>query len=73
MIPGADGRAYLIDPVTAQSKAEPLVPVYNRERRGRWRAPVQLNAKTVVLADDAGRVRRLSLRQTAESRFSWIA
>ena len=63
LIPGADGRAYLIDPVTAQSKAEPLVPVYNRERRGRWRAPVQLNAMTVVLADDAGRVRRLSLQQ----------
>ena len=63
LIPGADGRAYLIDPVTAQSKAEPLVPVYNRERRGRWRAPVQLNAMTVVLADDAGRVRLLSLQQ----------
>jgi len=63
LIPGADGRAYLIDPLTAQSKAEPLVPVYNRERRGRWRAPVQLNATTVVLADDAGRVRLLSLRQ----------
>jgi outer membrane protein assembly factor BamB len=63
LIPGADGRAYLIDPVTAQSKAEPLVPVYNRERRGRWRAPVRLNAMTVVLADDAGRVRLLSLQQ----------
>ena len=63
LIPGADGRAYLIDPVTAQSKAEPLVPVFNRERRGHWRAPVQLNAMTVVLADDAGRVRLLSLQQ----------
>ncbi|MGA2705799.1 MAG: PQQ-binding-like beta-propeller repeat protein [Isosphaeraceae bacterium] len=51
LIPGADGRAYLIDPLTAQSKAEPLVPVYNRERRGRWRAPVQLNAMTVVLRE----------------------
>jgi hypothetical protein len=63
LIPGADGRLYLIDPVTGQSKAEPLVPVYNRERRGRWRAPVRLNATTVILADDAGRVRLLSLQQ----------
>ena len=63
LIPGADGRAYLIDPLTTQSKAEPLVPVYNRERRGRWLAPVRLNPMTVVLADDAGRVRLLSLQQ----------
>ncbi len=63
LIPGADGRAYLIDPVTAQSKAEPLVPVFNRERRGRWKAPVKLDASTVVLADDAGRVRLLSLQE----------
>ncbi len=63
LIPGSDGRAYLIDPVTTQSKAEPLVPIFNRERRGRWKAPVPLNSTTVVLADDAGRVRLLSLRQ----------
>ena len=39
LIPGDDGRAYLIDPLTAQSKAEPLVPVFDRDRRGRWLAP----------------------------------
>ena len=62
LIPGADGRAYLIDPLTAQSKAEPLVPVFDRDRRGRWLAPVRLDAESVVLADDAGRVRRLALK-----------
>jgi hypothetical protein len=69
LVPGADGRAYLIDPVTARSKAEPFVPVYNRERPGRWRAPVQLDAATVALADDAGRVRLLSLRQKPAPRL----
>jgi outer membrane protein assembly factor BamB len=62
LIPGADGRAYLIDPVTAQSKAEPLVPVFNRDRRGRWRAPARLDPSALVLADDSGRVRRLALK-----------
>ena len=62
LIPGTDGRAYLIDPLTAQSKAEPLVPVFNRDQRGRWLAPVRLDAGSVILADDAGRVRRLALK-----------
>ncbi len=62
LIPGTDGRAYLIDPLTAQSKAEPLVPVFDRDRRGRWLAPVRLDAGSVILADDAGRVRRLALK-----------
>ena len=63
LIPGADGRAYLIDPVTAQSKAEPLVPVFDRDRRGRWLAPFRLDSSSVILADDAGRVRRLGLKK----------
>ncbi|MGC8638318.1 MAG: PQQ-binding-like beta-propeller repeat protein [Isosphaeraceae bacterium] len=70
LIPGGDGRAYLIDPVTARSRAEPLVPVFDRDRRGRWRAPVRLDAPGVILADDAGRVRRLSLRKEPVPRLA---
>jgi outer membrane protein assembly factor BamB len=62
LIPGADGRAYLIDPLGAQSKAEPLVPVFNRDRRGRWRSPVHLDAASIILADDTGHVSRLGLK-----------
>ena len=62
LIPGTDGRAYLIDPLTAQSRAEPLVPAFDRDRRGRWLAPVRIDEMSVVLADDTGRVRRLSLK-----------
>jgi hypothetical protein len=63
LIPGVDGRAYLLDPATARSKAEPLVPVFDRQRRGHWRTPVRLDENTAILADDAGRIRRLSLRK----------
>jgi outer membrane protein assembly factor BamB len=63
LIPGADGRAYLIDPLTAQSKAEPLVPVFDRDRRGKWMAPLLLDADSAILVDDSGRVRRLRLQK----------
>ncbi|MDG3003145.1 outer membrane protein assembly factor BamB family protein [Paludisphaera mucosa] len=59
LIPGEDGRAYLIDPLTGKSAAEPLVPEFERERGGRWLAPAALDAESAVLADDAGRIRRL--------------
>ena len=54
LVPGADGRAYLIDPLTAKSTAEPLVPVYSRDRRGRWLAPARLDRQ----GRDPGRRRR---------------
>ena len=69
LVPGADGRAYLINPLTAKSTAEPFVPVYSRERRGRWLAPARLDAGAVVLVNDVGRVRRLSLKQDPAARL----
>jgi hypothetical protein len=72
LIPGVDGRAYLIDPGTAASTAEPLVPVYDRDRRGRWHRPVRLDPSTVVLADDAGRVRRIALKREPVPRLMMI-
>jgi len=59
LLPGGDGRAYLIDPTTGESRAEPYVPPFDRARPTRWRAPVRLSGDAVALADDAGRVRRL--------------
>jgi hypothetical protein len=53
----------LIDPLTAQSKAEPLVPAFSRERRGRWLAPVPVGTSTVALADEAGKARLLMQRR----------
>ncbi|MFO0950921.1 MAG: PQQ-binding-like beta-propeller repeat protein [Isosphaeraceae bacterium] len=60
LLPGADGRAYLVDPVTGQSRAEPYIPSFDRSRPTRWRGVVLLDANTVALADDAGRVRRIT-------------
>ena len=46
LVPGVDGRAYLIDPLTARSKAEPLVPVYSiATARSSWLAPARLDAQ----------------------------
>jgi outer membrane protein assembly factor BamB len=61
--PGGDGRAYLIDPKTGASKAEPYVPPYDRSKPTHWLAPVKLEDEAVVLADTSGRVRRL-VKQT---------
>lgn len=59
LVPGEDGRAYLIDPRTGRADAEPFVPEFERDRIGTWLAPCSLDADSIVLADDAGRVRRL--------------
>jgi outer membrane protein assembly factor BamB len=61
LVPGSDGRAYLIDPATGESRAEPFVPVFDRAHPTRWRAPVLLDADSVVLADEGGKIRRMSL------------
>ena len=61
-VPGADGRAYLVDPRTGRADAEPFVPEFDRDRVGSWLAPAPLDADSIVLADDAGRVRRLSVK-----------
>ena len=58
-VPGADGRAYLIDPLTGESRAEPFVPPFDRNRRTRWLAPTPVGGEAVVMVDDSGKVRRL--------------
>ncbi len=69
LIPGADGRVYIIDPVTGRSTAEPFVPQFDRDRQGNWLVPAIVDAETVILADDVGRVRRLALKTTPVPRL----
>ena len=69
LIPGADSRAYLIDPVSGRPQAEPFVPKFDRDRQGTWFTPARLDKDTVVMADDVGRVIRLALKTTPAARL----
>jgi outer membrane protein assembly factor BamB len=70
LVPGADGRVYLIDPATGRSLAEPFVPQFDRDNQGTWLAPSVLDPETVILADDVGRVRRLVVKPTPVPRLA---
>lgn len=70
LVPGIDARAYLIDPLTAQSRAEPFVPKFDRDRQGTWLAPALLDGDNIVLADGVGRVARIALRTTPVARLA---
>jgi outer membrane protein assembly factor BamB len=70
LIPGADGRVYLIDPATGRSVAEPFVPQFDRDNQGTWLAPAVLDPETVIVADDVGRVRRLVVKTTPVPRLA---
>lgn len=63
LIPGDDGRVYLIDPKTGVSKADPYVPPYDRAKPTHWMTPVVLEGDAVAMCETSGRVRRL-VRQT---------
>lgn len=70
LVPGADTRVYLIDPVTGRSIAEPFVPRFDRDHQGTWLGPAILDADTAILADDVGLVRRLVLKTTPVPRLA---
>ena len=59
LVPGVDGRVYLIDPATGESAADPFVPPFDRDHPYRWASPVLVEGDAVVLADREGRIRRL--------------
>jgi hypothetical protein len=59
LVPGDDGRAYLVDARTGATRAEPLIPPFDRERPVRWRAPVLMEDGLAVLAEESGTVHRL--------------
>jgi len=69
-VPGRDMRAYLVDPVTGRSKAEPFVPKFDRDRQGDWLSPARMDRDGLALADKVGRVRRIALRTTPVPRLS---
>ncbi|WP_435016843.1 PQQ-binding-like beta-propeller repeat protein [Tundrisphaera sp. TA3] len=59
LIPGRDGRAYLIDPSTGASAADPFVPPFDRSRPIRWLTPRPLDDDAMLLPDADGLLRRL--------------
>ena len=59
-VPGDDGRAYLIDPLTGESRAEPYVPPFDKARQSRWRSPAAIGPQAIALADTSGRLRRIN-------------
>jgi tetratricopeptide (TPR) repeat protein len=63
LVPGLDGRAYLVDPRTGAPRAEPYVPTFDAAAPTRWLDPVPLGDDAVLLADQSGTLRRLA-RQT---------
>jgi len=69
LIPGADARAYLIDPLTSRSRAEPFVPKFDRDRQGTWLCPARLDQESVVLAEDVGRVLRVAKKTMPVARL----
>jgi hypothetical protein len=65
LVPGIDGRVYLIDPRTGAPQADPLLPSYTGDGPLKWLDPVYLNGDAVALADRSGTIRRL-VRDDAE-------
>ncbi len=59
IVPGVDGRVYLIDPETGESAADPFVPPFDKDHPYRWTTPVLVDGDALVLADREGRLRRL--------------
>lgn len=72
-LPGADGRAYLVDPTTGEPRAEPFVPPFDRDKPTRWRGASRLGDDALILADDAGRIRRLVRLQDPRPRLATTA
>ncbi len=69
LVPGADGRVYLIDPATGESAADPFVPRFDKARPARWRTPVLLDGDAVALAEQDGLIRRLVRATTPRPRL----
>lgn len=72
LVPGEDGRIYLVDPRAGLVRAEQFVPPFDRDRLTHWRTPIRLDDEAVALADLSGRVRRLT-RTSAEAGGRLIA
>ena len=73
VIPGLDGRIYLVDPKTGASSADPYVPPFDRSRPIRWRRPVPVDGDAFVLADSEATLRRLAVDRTVRPRLATTA
>jgi outer membrane protein assembly factor BamB len=60
LVPGGDGRIYLIDATSGEFAADPYVPRFDRAHPSRWRDPVLVDGDAVILSDEEGHLRRLS-------------
>jgi outer membrane protein assembly factor BamB len=70
VIPGLDGRIYLVDPRTGASAADPYVPPFDRSRPIRWRTPVPVEGGAFVLADSEATLRRLAVDHSGRPRLA---
>lgn len=59
LVPGVDGRIYLIDPTTGGPKADPLLPTFTGDGPTAWLDPAPINRNAIALADRNGGVRRV--------------
>lgn len=59
LVPGIDGRAYLIDPRDGSPQADPLLPSFTGDGPLRWLDPVPIDGGAIALCDREGTIRRL--------------
>ncbi len=69
LVPGADGRVYLIDPATGESAADPFVPRFDKDHPSHWARPVPVAGDALIMADREGRVRRLTRAENPRPRL----
>ena len=63
VIPASGGRVFLIDPKTGGPRAEPFLAVFDKANPAHWKAPARLGDDAVVLADESGKLRRLTRKE----------
>ncbi|WP_220487822.1 outer membrane protein assembly factor BamB family protein [Tautonia rosea] len=59
LVPGIDGRVYLIEPTTGGPVADPLLPTFTGDGPISWLDPVPIGIDAIALADREGVVRRV--------------
>jgi len=73
LIPGTDGRVYLVDPRTGMTTADPYVPPFDRSRPIRWRTPVPLGGDAIALGDSDATLRRIAVDRSGRPRLTVTA
>jgi hypothetical protein len=63
LVPGDDGRVYLMEPKSGAMQADPYVPPFDKTKPAQWATPALLEGDAVAMCDKTGKVRRV-IRQT---------